>query len=1014
MRIKNLIFLTLLSLILITTASFALNDTFKVQSEFPTYSDDEYIEGEIIVWFEDYVSQNEMESTIANISKDISIKDRSSVTPTRVLIEVPEGEENYFVNKFSNSINVRVASLNHILHAFWSPNDPYYSYQWHFNKPNFIYLEEGWDIEQGGDSSVVVAVIDTGVAYEDYPVPSYEQSEVIGSSYHQAPDLAGTTFTAGYDFVHNDSHPNDQNGHGTHVSGTVAQTTNNSYGVAGMAFNTTIMPIQVLNNYGSGSAYDIADGIDFARTNGADVINMSLGGSSPIPTVEAACEDAYNAGVVIVAASGNNASGSISYPAAYDEVIAVGAVDYNGDLSYYSNWGNGQELVAPGGDTTADENGDGNPDGVLQETYDQVNNGYNLADVTSFAFHFFQGTSMASPHTAGLTALLLAQGVSGSGSTLVENVRTILHESATDLGPAGYDTTYGYGLINCYETLNDSGDQLPTAFDLSSPSDGTRLLSGDQNSFDWTNSTDPEGNTITYRIYYKIDSDSDWSYESSGSSSEHTFSGGFFNQGETYDWRVLAMDNGDPSHGTWSNQTWQFTINSPPQSFSLLSPADGSTVEPNATFDWEDAGDNEGDAVTYSLQYTTDSSFNNYEEITGITESTYTFNPGTLSEETTYYWRVVADDSYETTMSNETWSFFVNTPPSAFNLLQPEDGEYVSSTPTMDWEDSVEGNLMISTSEESSSMLKSVSEIDSLSKIEESTLTTDVNTSGRGTITYDLWYSENTEFDPHSEINDLTESTYTFYPGELADGHTYYWKVRATDEYSETWSGPDDYWSFTVETSDIVNLISFSAEEKGSSAMVLKWEAEATENQEIKGFNLYRRELNLSEEVSGNVDISSNSPRDAHLEDNWSQVNTSLITGENPYSYVDSGVESGTTYEYKLEAIVEDTKESIGTTIGNCGLPTSFEMVSIHPNPSSDLVNITISTPYSTDVKIEIYDLTGRLVKSHQIGEVSEGNHTEVININGLSSGIYTAKATAYDNDTDDVATSIKKLVIVK
>lgn len=405
-----------------------------------------YIEGEIIVWFHEHITDSQIRTM--NASYEVLVRERSIVTPNRMIIEVPAGKEHEYIDIYNALSEVRVAALNRIVEATWTPNDTYYNLQWHFNKPGFIYLEDAWDIEQGGNSSVIIAILDTGVAYENYSVPAGEQSEVTGSTYTQAPDLAGTSFISPYDFIHYDLHPNDQNGHGTHVCGTIAQTTNNALGIAGMAFNCTIMPIQVLNYNGSGYSSTIADGIDWARVNGADVINMSLRATSPIPAVEAAIEDAYAAGIVTVAATGNDSNSSIGYPARYLEVIAVGSVQWDGTRAPYSNYGSGMELTAPGGNTLLDQNGDGYADGVLQQTYAQCNDGTYLADVTSFSYWFFQGTSMACPHVSGLVGLMISNGCSG-----VSSIRTILHNSATDLGAAGYDTEYGYGLINCYQSV---------------------------------------------------------------------------------------------------------------------------------------------------------------------------------------------------------------------------------------------------------------------------------------------------------------------------------------------------------------------------------------------------------------------------------------------------------------------------------------------------------------------------------------------------------------------------------
>jgi serine protease len=286
-------------------------------------------------------------------------------------------------------------------------------------------------------------VVDTGIAYEDYTDP------VKGTVFKQAPDFVGTTFVAGYDFVNDDVHPNDDEGHGTHVAGTVAQTTNNTLGVAGVAFKASLMPVKVLGANGSGTLADVADGIRWAADHGAKVINLSLGTTASSNTVKNAVAYAYGKGATIVAAAGNDGKKRNMYPAAYNEyVIAVGAVRYDKQRARYSNYGSFVDLVAPGGDLNVDQNKDGYGDGVLQQTFAQGN-------PVQFGYYFYQGTSMATPHVAGTAALLVSNGV-----TSPSEVRSRLESTAQDLGSKGKDIYYGWGLVDAVKALQEQTSAL--------------------------------------------------------------------------------------------------------------------------------------------------------------------------------------------------------------------------------------------------------------------------------------------------------------------------------------------------------------------------------------------------------------------------------------------------------------------------------------------------------------------------------------------------------------------------
>lgn len=408
---------------------------------------------------------------------EIIVKFRNDTVPFHV-IKVPEGKVKEKVREYARRPDIVYAEPNYYAQAFYTPNDSLYSYQWNFGTAENagIEMEKAWNLSTGA-SRIVVAIIDTGIAYENY------------STYAIAPDLSGTAFVQGYDYVNNDAHPNDDNSHGTHVAGTVAQRTNNSLGTAGIAFDTALMPVKVLDKRGSGTYANIASGIRYAADHGAKIINLSLGGSVPSTTLEGALAYAYSKGVTIVAAAGNDGTNRVSYPAAYnDYVIAVGATRYDGSRAYYSNYGASLDLVAPGGDLNVDQNGDGVGDGILQNTFDP-----NTKNPKVFGYWLFQGTSMAAPHVAGVAALLMANG----NATTPDEIRAALQETAQDLGNIeGWEADYGWGLVNAYAALQWQG--APNAAPVADPQS---LSMYQDTSLPITlTASDPDGDTLDYAI----------------------------------------------------------------------------------------------------------------------------------------------------------------------------------------------------------------------------------------------------------------------------------------------------------------------------------------------------------------------------------------------------------------------------------------------------------------------------------------------------------------------------------
>jgi len=324
--------------------------------------------------------------------------------------------------------------------------------QWELNGPFGINAPAAWaqasQLGGSGGRGVTIAVLDSGAAYANR------------GPYRRSPDLAHQRFVRGYDFVDEDPYPNDEYGHGTFIASTIGATANNAYGTIGVAYRSRIMALRVLDAEGRGYPSAIARAIRYAFKRGADIINLSLelyDGPSLAPTprsvtasrsVRAALTEARRAGVIVVAAAGNNSDPNV--PAKrYDTLaINVGGTTEHGCLGEYSNHGPGLDVVAPGGGGDAEVPEDPN---CLMGTEP----GRDISAVsfrTETPSHFeivprFRGTSTAAPQVAGLAALVLASEVLGSDPTPGE-VERHLERTARDLGQPGHDRYYGAGLID--------------------------------------------------------------------------------------------------------------------------------------------------------------------------------------------------------------------------------------------------------------------------------------------------------------------------------------------------------------------------------------------------------------------------------------------------------------------------------------------------------------------------------------------------------------------------------------
>lgn len=419
----------------------------------------EFVPGEVLVKFKSGLS---VQSVQALSVGGVSLQHAQSLPVQSAALykaSVSAAQTLELVRQLRGRADVAWAYPNYIWRAFAAPNDPAYADQWHYPAIN---LPQAWDIEKGTTNPVRVAVVDTGILT-------------------QHPDFAGTLLP-GYDFISNpqvagdgdgrDNNPEDvgdepgrqSSYHGSHVGGTIAAATNNGRGVAGVSWGAKTLHVRVLGA-GGGSMADIMLGTAWAaglavegvptNPNPAQVINMSLGGRG---TCTEPVQEIFNAifarGAVVVVAAGNDNQNAAEYtPASCSGVITVGATDFQGHRAPYSNYGPRIDLMAPGGDNRADLNGDNYPDGVLSPVKNDQSG--------EFAYAFYQGTSMAAPHVAGVIALMKSRRPSLTSqealSILKQTARKLTVTACTGKGPAQTANDCGAGLIDADAALRALG-----------------------------------------------------------------------------------------------------------------------------------------------------------------------------------------------------------------------------------------------------------------------------------------------------------------------------------------------------------------------------------------------------------------------------------------------------------------------------------------------------------------------------------------------------------------------------
>jgi len=418
-RVIKILFFTALALFLTSGVSLALSPKpiaqmsnakqspvlMKTDGEMPS----DTVPGEILVKF----SKNTSAARIRTTYKSLGAEEAGEAANLRVhRIRLPKGMAvKDAIAKYKNMPGVEYVEPEYRYFMQQVPNDAYYGDQWALP---IIKAPQAWDVTTGGE--VIVAVVDTGVDY------SHE-------------DLAGKVIK-GYDYVNNDNDPMDDHYHGTHVAGTIAGVTNNGIGIAGVSWGAKILAVKVLDASGTGTSFSVAQGIRYAADYGAKIINLSLGGPEPSATLSDAIAYAHGKGCIIVAAAGNEGTDAALYPAAYQNVIGVGATGINDLKASYSNYGWYVDVAAPGGD------GDLNiiPSNGILSCY--LGNSYAWAE----------GTSMAAPHVAGLAALIASRYPGKTGDQLARSIM----RAVDDLGVPGRDDIYGYGRINAEKAVTSA------------------------------------------------------------------------------------------------------------------------------------------------------------------------------------------------------------------------------------------------------------------------------------------------------------------------------------------------------------------------------------------------------------------------------------------------------------------------------------------------------------------------------------------------------------------------------
>lgn len=414
-----------------------------------------YRQGEIIVKYRQAAGVRAESAVSATVAGATAGK---SIDPIRTrLIKLPAGMTvDAAIKRFKADPNVEYAGPNHILQLCLEPDDEYFFssdwmmyWEWGLydeNNPNSgIHAPDAWDIETGSPS-VIIAVVDTGIkaTHEDLYAKIVPGRNCLAS----ATDPTDT---------------DDDHGHGTFVAGIAAAMTNNTIGIAGVSWGSMLMPIKVMNASGEGTEQDAADGIVWAADHGAQIINLSLGTYDDVQALHDAVDYAWNKGCVVVAASGNNDSSAMFYPASYDHCIAVGATNENAERCTPADWG-----------TDAQGNAQGSNYGSYLDVVAPGNNIFSTTTTDELGigpYTISAGTSAAAPFVSGIAALVMSHYPTWTNS----QIRDQIESTCTDIDTPGWDQYTGWGLVNAYHALADPPPVPVAISDLNSLADGSRV-----------------------------------------------------------------------------------------------------------------------------------------------------------------------------------------------------------------------------------------------------------------------------------------------------------------------------------------------------------------------------------------------------------------------------------------------------------------------------------------------------------------------------------------------------------